>query len=50
MRLRPRVRNNTALRQWIRGGKAMQEFDLKACVPTYPGFPKEGVNFYDITG
>lgn len=28
----------------------MTEFDLKACVPTYPGFPKEGVNFYDITG
>ena len=28
----------------------MKEFDLKACVPTYPGFPKEGVNFYDITG
>ena len=26
------------------------DFDLKSCVPTYPGFPKEGVNFYDITG
>ena len=27
-----------------------QEFDLTAYVPTFPGFPKEGVNFYDITG
>ncbi len=27
-----------------------QDFDLTACVPTFPGFPKEGVNFYDITG
>lgn len=27
-----------------------QDFDLSAYVPTFPGFPKEGVNFYDITG
>lgn len=27
-----------------------QNFDLSAYVPTFPGFPKEGVNFYDITG
>lgn len=26
------------------------EFDLSTHVPTYPDFPKEGVNFYDITG
>lgn len=26
-----------------------QEFDLTKYVPTFPDFPKEGVNFYDIT-
>lgn len=25
-------------------------FDLSAFIPTYPDFPKAGVNFYDITG
>ena len=24
--------------------------DLKKHVPTFPGFPKEGINFYDVTG
>lgn len=28
----------------------MNKIDLKKCVPTFPGFPKAGVNFYDITG
>lgn len=27
-----------------------ETIDLMHCVPTFPGFPKEGVNFYDITG
>lgn len=27
-----------------------EKFDLHDCVPTFPDFPKKGVNFYDITG
>ena len=27
-----------------------ENFDLHDCVPTFPDFPKAGVNFYDITG
>lgn len=27
-----------------------KEFDLSSFIPTYPDFPKKGVNFYDITG
>ncbi len=27
-----------------------KQFDLSSFIPTYPDFPKKGVNFYDITG